>query len=182
MYNKLFILVEGPDDTRFFENIVRPLFTPHFKDIIVKEYAVRTPSFVNTMISACKGPNKCYIFQSDIDDNKKDHKWKKEKIIKKYKSVEEDNIIIVITEIESWYLAGLDERSSEKLGIDYLSNTDDITKEKFLKLLPRKFDSKIDFMLEILKDFEIATAKKKNRSLNLFLTDFYSEFIKSYCI
>jgi hypothetical protein len=182
MYNKLFIFVEGPDDYRFFENVIKQLFTPYFKEVIIKEYAERTQSFVNTIVSTCKGRNKCYIFHSDIDDNKKDPTWKKEKVLEKYSEVEEAKIVIVITEIESWYLAGLDEESSKKLGIHYLDKTDKISKEDFWNLKPKKFDSRIDLMSEILKEFEISTAKKKNQSLNLFLTDFIPGFIKINCI
>jgi hypothetical protein len=177
MYNKLFVWVEGPDDTRFFKNAIEPLFTPYFDKIIIKEYAVMAPSLVNKILATCKGTDKCYIFQSDIDDNKKDANWKKRKVIEKYEQLDEDNIIVTVTEIESWYLAGLDKAASEKLNINYLNNTDKITKEDFCRMMPSRFDSKIDLMLEILKEFNIATAKNKNNSLNFFLTDFYSNFI-----
>ena len=78
-------------------------------------------------------------------------------------------IAIVVKEIESWYLAGLDNKQSKNLKIPILNSTDDITKEKFNQLIPKKFDSKLDFMTESLKCFSIETAKLKNKSFKYFI-------------
>ncbi|OGW18585.1 MAG: hypothetical protein A3G93_11920 [Nitrospinae bacterium RIFCSPLOWO2_12_FULL_45_22] len=39
----------------------------------------------------------------------------------------------------------------------------------FNRLIPNKFDSRIDFMLEILKYFSMGIAKQKNKSFSYFL-------------
>lgn len=84
------------------------------------------------------------------------------------RNIENDKIIVVIKEIESWYLAGLDDEEYKRFEMHTLSNTDDITKEQFNDLIPKKFDSRIDFLLEILKSFSIEIAKQKNKSFRYF--------------
>jgi hypothetical protein len=49
------------------------------------------------------------------------------------------------------------------------SSTEDISKKQFNNLIPKGFDSRIDFMLEILKYFSIKIAKQKNKSFRYFL-------------
>ena len=58
---------------------------------------------------------------------------------------------------------------AEKLKIKKLASADNITKEKFDALIPKKFTSRIDFMLEILKNFSIEIAKQKNNSFKYFI-------------
>lgn len=76
---------------------------------------------------------------------------------------------MVIKKIESWYLAGLDDSPCKQLGIPSYTNTEDITKEQFNRLMSKKFDSRIDFMQEILKYFQVEIAKQKNKSFNYLL-------------
>ena len=86
--------------------------------------------------------------------------------------IDKNNLIIVVKEIEGWYLAGLDDESCEELGLRPFRSTDDITKEHFNNLIPNKFDSRIDFMIEILKRFSFETAKQKNKSFSYFMLKF----------
>jgi len=82
---------------------------------------------------------------------------------------------VVIKEIESWYYAGLSSESAEYLAVPDLPLTDDLTKEDFNALIPSKYDSRIDFMFEILKFFSIDTAGKKNHSFNFFVNRYHLE-------
>jgi len=75
----------------------------------------------------------------------------------------------VVKEIESWYLAGLDDDASSFLGLPAFSATDTVTKEDFNELIPEKFDSRIDFMMEMLKYFLPGVAVGKNRSFAYFI-------------
>ena len=89
--------------------------------------------------------------------------------VKKKSYGDKDKIIVVIKEIESWYLAGLDNEVCRQLKINNFADTDNVTKEKFNALIPKKFTSRIDFMLEILKNFSIEIAKQKNNSFRYFV-------------
>jgi len=77
-------------------------------------------------------------------------------------------MIVVVKEIEGWYLAGLDNKVCKQFKIDSFANTDNVTKEKFNALIPKKFTSRVDFISEILKNFSIEIAKQKNNSFQYF--------------
>jgi len=63
----------------------------------------------------------------------------------------------------------LDENVSKKLGIrKKIGITDKITKEKFNQLIPKNMP-RIDFMQEILKNYDREIAKERNRSFGYFL-------------
>lgn len=80
--------------------------------------------------------------------------------------------MVVVTEIEGWYLAGLDAERSARLGIDEPGATDQITKEDFKELRPSGFNSNRLFMLEILSCFCVETARAKNASFDYFCRKF----------
>lgn len=82
---------------------------------------------------------------------------------------------MVVKEIEGWYLAGLGNTEAEKFKIRTFSETDTITKEQFNALIPKTFDSRIDFMLEILRIFSIEIAKQKNRSFRYCIEKYNCE-------
>ena len=95
---------------------------------------------------------------------------KKQSLKNKYKpKIDENKIVIVVKEIESWYLSGVDDKTCNDLGVKPFQNTNAITKEHFNQLIPKNFDSRIDFMLEVLKRFNMETAKKKNKSFSYFM-------------
>jgi len=152
-YKRLFICVEGNDDERFFNEI----FIPKFKE----KY--------DTVKIIAMGAD--YIYLTDINDSPC-ITAKKEETQSKYKNIDNDKIIVVIKEIESWYFAGLDNTVCRQLKIKNFANTDNVTKEKFNTLFPKKFTSRIDFMSEILKNFSIEIAKQKNKSFRYFVENY----------
>ena len=80
---------------------------------------------------------------------------------------------MVIKEIESWYLAGSDDVISRKFGVRPFNITNTVTKEQFNDMFSKKFASRIDFMIEILKCFSIEKAKEKNRSFRYFIEKYF---------
>jgi hypothetical protein len=63
-----------------------------------------------------------YLFFKDIDDATCATRSKGDLQARLQYLVPEDRIVIVIKEIEGWYLAGLTVRASQKLNIPYLWN------------------------------------------------------------
>ena len=116
--------------------------------------------------------NADYLFFGDID-NFPCITEKKSRIIEKFgERLDINKIYIVIKEIESWYLAGLDDAKLRKLNInETIDNTNNITKEDFERLMPNRA-SKIDFMQRIIELYDIDTAKTKNESFNYLSTNF----------
>jgi hypothetical protein len=170
---RLFFLVEGNDDERFIQNIIKPIFEKKF-DIKIWKYAQQEKEKVDKFLKNIKEIGAEYIFIVDINSTPCVTR-KKQEIQNKFKNIDIDRIIVVIKEIEGWYLAGLDAKSCKKLKIPRYETTDDISKEQFNNLIPKKFDSRIDFMTEILKQYSIETAKRKNKSFKYFIEKYYSE-------
>lgn len=167
-YNRLYIWVEGNDGERFFKRIIVPRFNEKYDLVEAVLYAQETRKWINNFLKSIKKMNADYIFVADIN-SEPCVTAKKQKLQNKYREVNEHRIMVVIKEIEGWYLAGLDHTSSEKLGVPCLRSSDTITKEDFASLQPKQFDSRIDFMSEILKHFSVETAKQKNESLKYFV-------------
>ena len=116
-----------------------------------------------------------YICVGDIDDVPCVTS-KKERITDDFdEKITKDKIIIVIKEIESWYLAGLDEKASKKLHIrKKIETTDNVIKEHFNQLIPKKM-SRIEFMRKILENYDVGVAEGKNRSFGYFLNKWMND-------
>jgi hypothetical protein len=174
MNNVLYIWIEGDDDERFFKSILVPLFKTTYHVVIVQQYAIKTKEWINNFIKSINSMNAHYIFVADFDHNKNTCvTQKKSGILSLIQNLEENKIIIVKEEIESWYLAGLTDIEARHLKMNRLYyNTDKLTKEEFDQSIPRKFTSRIDFMIEVIKRFSIDTAKKQNNSFKYFMTKY----------
>lgn len=167
-YKQLFILVEGLDDERFFQKVIIPFLKDRYNTVTIWQHAGKMNKIVKNFLKSIRAMHSDYIYVADIN-----HALciteKKGKIKSKISSIDQDRIIIVKSEIESWYLAGLDTKSSGRLGITFLESTDGLTKEQFNNMIPKRFDSRIDFMQEILKFFSPEKAKGKNKTFRYFL-------------
>jgi len=168
-YKRLWILVEGNDDKRFFEGIIKPVLDCKYKFVQTWRYAQEPHKRIKNFLKSIKAMNSSYFFLKDI--NRAPCVTSKRNSIKRNYGARIDinNIIIVVKEIESWYLAGLDNKSCRELGLRAFRNTDNVTKENFNSLMPEKFDSRIDFMIEILKRFSVETGMQKNTSFNYLM-------------
>jgi hypothetical protein len=69
----------------------------------------------------------------------------------------------------------LDEKACGELGIRCFDNTDSITKENFKHIYSNSIHSRrpeIDFYLNIIENYDIDTAKKKNTTFKYFCDKF----------
>ena len=175
-YKILFILLEGDDDERFFEN-VKPLFQKRYPWIKPWKYSQKprkhekTVNFINS-INSMKAD---YIYVRDLNDAPC-ITAKKEKITRELDHIViEDKILVVVKEIESWYLAGLDEKALKKLGIrKRIRTTDNVTKEEFNQLIPKNMP-RIEFMRKILESYNVEIAKERNGSFGYFLNKWIND-------
>lgn len=167
-YNQIIVFIEGNDDERFFKRIIKPELEKKYTRAIPFKYSCKKKIKINNYLKTIKCIG-CfdYIFLTDINAAPC-ISAKKESKLSKYTNIDENKTIVVIKEIESWYIAGVNVKNSEKLGIPPYNDTNNLDKEQFNKLIPKKFDSRIDFMQEILNYFQIKTAKKKNKSCKYF--------------
>ncbi len=169
MCNKqLFIFLEGNDDERFFENVVKPLLQNRYSMIRFWKYSQQKQEKIGNFVKSINAMNADYIFARDLN-SAPCITFKKGQITKKFNRLAEENIIIVAKEIESWYLGGLDEKTSKKLSIrKKIRFTDNITKEDFNRLIPKSMP-RIEFMRKILDNYDIDIGKEKNNSFEYFL-------------
>ena len=87
----------------------------------------------------------------------------------KYDALDYSKIIIVKEEIESWFLAGVDNSFDKFKGWEIPCRTDSIEKEDFDKIYKISFDSKNDCLKEIAKIYNFDLAIERNSSFKYFL-------------
>jgi len=183
MYKSFFIFVEGQDDGGFFRRIIKPLFEEKYDyHVGIWEHAQKSPKVTRTFINNIKAMSSDYlvadyVYVTDFNDAPC-ITFRKQAKQRKLNNIDKGKIIVVIKEIEGWYLAGLDDVCSKKCKIPPYNLTDDITKEQFNSLIPKKFQpSRIAFLQEILKYFRIEVAKQKNESFRYFIEDFIKKYV-----
>lgn len=170
-FSELYILVEGDDDERLFNAIFKPLLEVHYDWIRIVRYAQRKPQWVTKLLRSIQQMDSvAYLFVADMNGSPCITR-RKEQLCTKYDGVEAENIRIVRHEIEGWYFAGLDSIRLRKLRIGFReATTDNLDKEQFDRLIPRRFDSRVNFMIEILSEYSVDEAVQRNMSLRYFLT------------
>ena len=170
-YRSLYFFVEGPDDERFVRNILKPELQESYDNIIIWMYATETNQKNKNFLQSIRSSGGTVCFLGDINSCPCVTE-KKSRITAEYQFfLSTGSIFVVIQEIESWYTAGIKENQYENLHFKPVQNTDDLTKEMFNQKIPKKYQkSRVDFMIEILKEYSIETAKSKNRSFNYFCT------------
>lgn len=164
----LFIWVEGGSDARFFHAVFKPLFERSYRRVEIRAYANLKRDKFEKILQGLQAIDADYLVVADID-RETCVTAKKKYVQSRIRVVPPELIRVVIEEIESWYLAGMDETLAQSLGVALPERTDTITKEDFIALMPESFDSRIDFMMEVLKSFSPAQAEKKNASFRYFV-------------
>lgn len=166
---KLNILVEGDDDERFFLQIIKPLLQSKYQTIRLVKYANDPPKTRRKLIKSLRDLDAHYFYVTDID-NKPCVTAKKDQVTRELGSsaVDRDKLIVVVKEIESWYLAGLDENVIRKFKLRTCVSTNDVTKEQFNRVIPITI-TRIGFMLTILENYNLNIAENKNRSLKYLI-------------
>jgi len=172
--HRLYIFIEGNDDERFFEKIIRPRLERHFDLTELWKYSEKTPQKLGSYIRAINSMGGDYIYVADIDDAPC-ITAKKNRVRSCCPQIDQNNIAVVVKEIEGWYVAGIDNSAARRLGMHetYLT-TDNITKEQFNQLIPVNM-TRTEFMIKIIKNYNLETARQKNRSIRYFLTKWMGE-------
>lgn len=138
--NNLFIFVEGIDDKKFVSEVLANLFYQKSINIIPVTYQVKKNNDINKQIIRCtKSKNCSYAFFSDLDS----HTYpcitsRKDSRRKEYNALEDSNIFIVCEEVESWYLAGVDNSLEEFKYFKISDSTDNVTKEDLNEMIKKK--------------------------------------------
>jgi len=106
-----------------------------------------------------------YFFLADINSSPC-YPEKRQDLLKRFRELEGARVIIVVKEVESWYLAGVPD--GNQWGFRASADTTDLTKEQFDATMPKPFDSRISYMVEILRLFDVNSATARNHSFHYF--------------
>jgi hypothetical protein len=164
-YTRLFLLVEGDDDLRFVERVVIPKLGSCYDFVQAWKYAQRKAEKVNAFLRSIKSMGAEYLLLADINAHPC-LRSKKEALLQKFTQLDDRRALIVVREIESWYLAGLADNNPLRVRVP--ADTSEITKEQFNGTMPKNLDSRIDYTLEVLKLFDTGTATGRNPSFHYF--------------
>ena len=170
-YRRLFVFVEGADDERLFDRVLKPALESRYDHVAFWAYAREKTEKIERFLRSVRAMGADYLFVADA------HRApcataRTQKITTRLSQTDPDRIVVVVVEIEGWYAAGVDDTACAELDFPSLPDTDALTKEQFDELIPRRFDSRIDFMAELLKRFSIPVAETKNRSFHYFARTF----------
>ncbi len=171
MYRRLFIWVEGESDKRFVEHVFKPLLEKRYDSVSIIKYAQKTREKRRQFIKSIRAMQADYFILADIN-HYQCITARKQSILDTYDFLDKDRIFIVVQEIESWYLAGLNDSACKVLGIKKIQKTDTLTKDHFNNIFSRSkyIFSKILFMSEILNHFSLKEGIRKNTSLNYIVS------------
>jgi len=165
MYRWMHVLVEGRDDREFFDVVIKPILQERYDYVQVWEYAGATIEKRIGYVKSIQAMHADYVFVADINTSPCITQRKGHLIDGHKNMIDPVYTVVVGKEIESWYMAGVDDQACQEFGIASLPHTDDVTKEQFRSLMPKRFnDSVSDFMAALLKGFRVDLARRKNRS------------------
>jgi len=168
-YRELVIFVEGADDEMFFQAVLKPRLLRRTYDwVTLWRYAERRPEKTRAFLRSVKARGADYLLAADIN-GAPCVTARKDRLLGRLPELSRDRIAVIVSEIESWYLAGIGSAAAKGLRVPVHSRTDAVTKERFDRLIPRSSRSRVDFMAELLRFFSLGVAKRKNRSFEYFL-------------
>ena len=164
-YRALYLFVEGDDDERFARNVISPRLSKRYDWIGTVQYAQKKPAKVSAHLRNIKAMGAEHFFLADINSSPC-FPEKRQDLLNKFTDLEGARVIIVVKEIEGWYLAGVP--ANNPWGIRVPADTSNLTKEQFDVAMAKPFDSRIAYMVEILKLFDVDTAGARNPSFQYF--------------
>ncbi|HEX8086507.1 MAG TPA: hypothetical protein VF529_19625 [Solirubrobacteraceae bacterium] len=167
----LFVFLEGDDDHRFLQTIIVPRLQDRFDAVNLWRYAEQKKAVVDALVKGVEAGGDQYLFLADLDAAESVEERKKA-LCNEIPTLRLDRIIIVVSEIEGWYLAGLDAQSQRAMRIDagrIPHRTDEVVKEDLAGIIPpNRYRSTVDFFREVLNRFAIPEARRRNDSFDYF--------------
>ena len=168
-YSELYILIEGDNDERFVEWVVKPILDNQYDYIGYYQYSQRPKRKIKQFVRSIRSRKASLLCLTDIDAHPCVTARKQTIKEKKFGRVDDKEIVVVKKVIEGWYLAGLSSERCRILKIPLFDNTDTMVKQKCEDLLYKsKLGCTISCKIEILKNYDFATAISKNKSFNYF--------------
>lgn len=160
----IYLLVEGDDDERFANRIIRPQLSKIHDLVITWKYAQKKKEKVRNLLRTVHQTGATYFYMCDLD---------KFSCVTKRKVVEQnwlpildvDRIIVVKRDIECWYAAGASDEIRRFCNLTIPADTQVMSKEHLTRLVSPRM-TRTEFMLQVLEDYSFALAHKRNDSFS----------------
>jgi len=167
----LCLFIEGDDDERLIKKIITESGRLDTEKICTYKYSQQRIDKVNDFIHSIKAiPGMDYIFFVDYDDCDCINN-KKLEVTRKFQGLDQDHIVVVIKEIESWYLNGLDQNYLKKIKIHRLPTCQNLSKEMFLDCVPSRLSPYL-FKLQIIENYCLEAAIENCPSIKYFINKY----------
>jgi len=165
---QLYVFVEGDDDKRLFDQVVRKKLELAFRPIHIVKYAEMANRKVNGFLETAYESQSRVIFAADIDKSDNSEACSS-RCRSSYSELHREDVVCVIREIEGWYLAGLDGQLLRICAPRVPASTDTVGKGQFESLVPKRYGgSVLAFKEAILECFSIRAARQRNSSFRAF--------------
>ena len=163
----IYLFVEGYDDKRFFERVFSQHLNAKYECFQVWEYACKKKDRVASFVRTIRSLGQDVILCADGDGRSRDKVFDYHVA---YSGLAPHEICVVVYEIESWYLAGLNAKDYPgRVMAPVPGSTNGITKERFANYFD---DSALDAKLKILEVYDLGLAISRNSSLAYFYNSF----------
>lgn len=159
----LYFWVEGDDDERFARTVLVPLVVDRFDFVMIQKYACMKIEKVKSFLTAIQAMKAHAVFLGDLD-NSPDPPSRAQALRTKYGVPSEFPVFVVCRSVEGWYLAGLPDLTDRKMWLHGPVDVNTLHKEYFNSGMPRRFRSRIDFLVELLERFDDAVATARSAS------------------
>jgi len=175
-YKRLYILVEGLNDERFVDSILKPIFEGNYAFVKTYKYAEKDKKTIRKFIKSIHSMDADFICLADLDNSPCTTHRKSVIKTKKLGSVEDSRIMIAKKDMDSWYLAGINDACCRRFRISIHNTTDNIDKRQFKRILERsKLGFTLDCRMQILQNYDLSTAVLRNQSFYYF----YQKYLTS---
>jgi len=148
-------------DEEFVNIVIKPwlLRKEMYLDTIMYMYAHRKKELVENYIKTVLEKNEDVICLTDSTHAPCITKRKGNLINYEIGEFTLSSIYVVVKVIESWILAGVDNKTCKRLSVPYLSRTDHVHKNEFYEVISKsKFKPRVSCRIEMLKNYDIILA------------------------
>lgn len=166
---RLVLFVEGDDDLRFLERVIKPLLTERYELVRIQRTSQLVPKEICKILLTLKASGWDYLFISDKDEHPCKTK-KRQNVVGKWTAVQIDKVVIVDSEIESWYVAGADSMVALEIGFTLPRKTESFTKENLSRCTNKRYPTATDIKLKLLENYSVLTAKERSASFAYLLS------------
>lgn len=161
--------VEGYWDEEFIQRVIQPLVETRYFLVKIITYSGLTPAKRKTLFNEAVRAHSDVFILADRNPSPCITAAKQRMKGVFQEAQVEDYVVIVVPEIEAWYLAGMSDAFAAQYQIGLPPNVDAVDKNRFEELCQHSaFDSSSDMRLEALRHYSVELAKQRSASFLYF--------------